>query len=58
MKICTIPNCAYLSETSRMIALYKEMKSFFLKRRILPELSQDLQYPALSRQELQTSPIL
>ncbi|MCS5421361.1 MULTISPECIES: glycosyltransferase [Psychrilyobacter] len=27
MKICTFPNCAYLSETSRMIELYKEMKS-------------------------------
>lgn len=26
MKICTFPNCAYLSETSRMIALYKELK--------------------------------
>ena len=26
MRICTFPNCAYLSETSRMIALYKEMK--------------------------------
>lgn len=26
MKICTFPNCAYLSETSRMIELYKEMK--------------------------------
>ncbi len=27
MKICTFPNCAYLSETSRMIAIYKELKS-------------------------------
>ncbi len=26
MKICTFPNCAYLSETSRMIELYKELK--------------------------------
>ncbi len=26
MRICTFPNCAYLSETSRMIALYEEMK--------------------------------
>ena len=26
MSICTFPNCAYLSETSRMISLYKEMK--------------------------------
>jgi len=27
MKISTFPNCAYLSETSRMIALYKELQS-------------------------------
>ncbi len=27
MKICTFPNCAYLSETSRMIEIYKELKS-------------------------------
>ena len=27
MKICTFPNCAYLSETSRMIAIYNELKS-------------------------------
>jgi len=27
MKICTFPNCAYLSETSRMIAIYKELES-------------------------------
>lgn len=27
MKICTFPNCAYLSETSRMIELYKEFKA-------------------------------
>ena len=27
MKICTFPNCAYLSESSRMIAMYKELKS-------------------------------
>ncbi len=26
MKICTFPNCAYLSETSRMIEIYKELK--------------------------------
>ncbi len=26
MRICTFPNCAYLSETSRMIAIYKELK--------------------------------
>lgn len=25
MKICTFPNCAYLSETSRMIEIYKEL---------------------------------
>lgn len=27
MKICAFPNCAYLSETSRMVAVYKELKS-------------------------------
>jgi UDP:flavonoid glycosyltransferase YjiC (YdhE family) len=27
MKICTFPNCAYLSETSRMITIYKELES-------------------------------
>lgn len=27
MAICTFANCAYLSETSRMIALYKEMEA-------------------------------
>ncbi|MCK5674818.1 MAG: hypothetical protein KAH95_15670, partial [Spirochaetales bacterium] len=27
MKICTFPNCSYLSETSRMIAIYKELES-------------------------------
>lgn len=27
MKICTFPNCAYLSETSRMIAIYKELEA-------------------------------
>lgn len=27
MSICTFANCAYLSETSRMIELYKEMKA-------------------------------
>lgn len=26
MRICTFPNCAYLSETSRMVAVYKELK--------------------------------
>lgn len=26
MKICTFPNCAYLSETSRMIEIYKALK--------------------------------
>lgn len=27
MKLCTFPNCAYLSETSRMIEIYKVLKS-------------------------------
>lgn len=27
MSICTFPNCAYLSETSRMILLYNELRS-------------------------------
>lgn len=27
MSICTFPNCAYLSETSRMILLYNELKN-------------------------------
>lgn len=31
MTICTFPNCAYLSETSRMIALYKELQARGIK---------------------------
>ncbi len=27
MRLCTFPNCAYLSETSRMIEIYKDLKS-------------------------------